>query len=65
MQVITEDRDLNLNKVKVEMLGTAKKVCAHAYALPEPLLYTTDFLHNRSLFLLMTQLFYMVVGIRS
>lgn len=65
MQVITEDRGLNLNKVKVEMLGTAKKVCAHVHALPELHLDMTDFLHNRSLYLSMTQLFYMGVGIRG
>lgn len=27
MQVISEDRGLTLDKVQLEMLGTAKKVC--------------------------------------
>lgn len=33
MQVITEDHGMNLKTVKVEMLGTAKKVCSISCAM--------------------------------
>lgn len=70
MQVISEERGSSLDKVNVDVLGTAKKVYLklhdHLSMLSHACqLRVLNFLWGRSLFLLMTQYFYMEVEIRN
>ncbi|WRX26259.1 Chaperonin Cpn60/GroEL/TCP-1 family - like 10 [Theobroma cacao] len=65
-EVISDERGLTLDKIKVEMLGTAKRVCMYLCNMLDFLLSNAiDLIFDRSLCHLMTQSFYMGEGIRS